>query len=84
MKDIFLRIAARKYKDIKSSSLQSLLRGRKTEIDYLNGFVVKEAEKLGLTAPVNKLLVDMVKEIESDKRDIDPKNIDELIEALYL
>lgn len=83
-KDILLRMAARKYKDIKSSSLQSLLRGRKTEIDYLNGFVVSESTKHGLDAPVNKILVDMVKEIESGKREIDPKNINEIIQKLNL
>ena len=83
-KDIVLRMAARKYKDIKSSSLQSLLRGRKTEIDYLNGFVVSESSKHGIEAPVNKILVDMVKEIEIGKREIDPKNIDEIIKKLNL
>ncbi|MHA2098219.1 MAG: ketopantoate reductase family protein [Candidatus Kariarchaeaceae archaeon] len=83
-KDLLLRIAARKYKNIKSSSLQSLLRGRKTEIDYLNGFVVSESEKNGLYAPVNKILVDMVKEIENGKREIDPKNIDEITQKLNL
>lgn len=83
-KDIFLRMAARKYKDIKSSSLQSLLRGRKTEIDYLNGFVVAESLKHGIEAPVNQMLVAMVKEIENGKREIDPKNIDEIILKLHL
>lgn len=83
-KDIFLRMAARKYKDIKSSSLQSLLRGRKTEIDYLNGFVISESEKHGLKAPFNKILLEMVKEIENGKREIDPKNIDEIIQKLVV
>ena len=83
-KDIVLRMAARKYKGIKSSSLQSLLRGRKTEIDYLNGFVVSESEKHGLNSPFNKILVTMVKEIENGNREIDPKNIEEIIQKLVL
>ena len=37
MKDMILKIVAKKYSESRSSSLQSLERGRKTEIDYLNG-----------------------------------------------
>lgn len=84
LKDIFLRLATYKYKNTTPSTVQSLLRGRKTEIDYLNGFIVSESEKHGLNAPFNKMLVDMVKEIENGKREMDPKNIDEIIQKLNL
>ncbi|GAA0996002.1 ketopantoate reductase family protein [Subtercola frigoramans] len=46
------------------STLQSIRRGQLTEIDYLNGAVVAEAESAGLTAPVNAALVALVHEVE--------------------
>jgi 2-dehydropantoate 2-reductase len=46
------------------STLQSILRGRKTEIDYLNGEIVRLAGETGLDAPVNKALVEAVKAVE--------------------
>lgn len=45
----------------RSSMLQDLTRGRPTEIDYLNGFVARRAEELGLAAPVNATLAALVR-----------------------
>lgn len=43
--------------------------GRKSEIDYLNGEVVALAEKLGLEAPVNRAVVELVKQVDAgDKK----------------
>lgn len=47
------------------STLQSLRRGQATEIDYLNGAVVRAAKEIGRTAPVNELLVALVHEVEA-------------------
>lgn len=44
-----------------SSTAQDIARGRATEIDYLNGFVARESEALGLAAPVNRTLNALVK-----------------------
>ena len=60
---------------ILSSSLQSMGRGERTEIDYLNGYIVKRARALDLRAPVNELLVKRVREIEVGEREISPKNL---------
>lgn len=38
--------------------------GRKTEVDYLNGEVVRLAARLGRKAPVNAAIVDLVKQAE--------------------
>jgi 2-dehydropantoate 2-reductase len=43
------------------SMQQHLLRGRPTEIDSLNGYVVRESERLGLQAPYNDALTRIVK-----------------------
>lgn len=46
------------------STQQSLRRGQPTEIDFLNGAVVREADAAGLDAPVNRALVALVHEVE--------------------
>jgi len=46
------------------STLQSVRRGQPTEIDFLNGAVVRAAQRIGRTAPVNARLVELVHEVE--------------------
>jgi 2-dehydropantoate 2-reductase len=50
-----------------SSTAQDLSRGKRTEIDHLNGLVVRRGEALGVPTPVNRVLHALVKLIE-DKR----------------
>ncbi len=45
-----------------SSMLQDVQRGKQTEIDYINGAIVKEAEQLGIPTPLNRLLTLLVKQ----------------------
>jgi 2-dehydropantoate 2-reductase len=47
-----------------SSTAQDLQRGRPTEIDFLNGYVVRECDSRGLPAPVNRTLHALVKLLE--------------------
>jgi 2-dehydropantoate 2-reductase len=51
-----------------SSTAQDIARGRPTEIDYLNGYVVRECDALGLPAPVNRALYALVKLLEQNLR----------------
>jgi 2-dehydropantoate 2-reductase len=44
-----------------SSTAQDLARGKPTEIDYLNGHVVRKGAELGISTPVNLALQVMVK-----------------------
>ncbi len=44
-----------------ASMLQDIQRGRKTEIDALNGAVVKLGENYGVDTPVNKVIVALLK-----------------------
>ncbi len=48
----------------KCSMLQDMERGRKTEIDTINGSIVREGKKLGIPTPVNEVFVLMVKAME--------------------
>lgn len=82
IKDIIVRVVGFKYRHQLSSSYQSLLRGRKTEVDALNGFVSREGKKVRLDTPANDLITKMIHEIEEKKREISHKNIDELYNLL--
>jgi 2-dehydropantoate 2-reductase len=48
-----------------SSTAQDLARGKRTEIDYLNGSVVRKGRELGVPTPVNATLLALVKVVES-------------------
>lgn len=50
------------------SILQSIMRGNLSEIDYINGEFVRLAEENSMPAPINKVLVDMVHEVEKSGR----------------
>ncbi|TFY97507.1 ketopantoate reductase family protein [Ramlibacter rhizophilus] len=47
-----------------SSMAQDLARGRRTEIDHLNGYVVRRGAALGVPTPANRMLVALVKLLE--------------------
>jgi len=47
-----------------SSTAQDLARGKPTEIDYLNGLIVKRGEALGVATPANRVLWALVKLLE--------------------
>lgn len=81
-KDLLLQIMGRRYGRLRSSMLQSLQRGRPSEIDYLNGYVVQKAGEAGLQVPFNAALVKMVKAIEAGTRQIEKTNMDELTALL--
>ena len=51
-----------------SSTAQDLARGKPTEIDHLNGFVVRRGEALGIPTPANRALHALVKLIETKQR----------------
>jgi 2-dehydropantoate 2-reductase len=48
-----------------SSTAQDLAGGKRTEIDHLNGYVLRRGEALGVATPVNRALHAMVKAIET-------------------
>jgi len=49
----------------KASMLQDLEKGKKTEIDYINGVVCRGGRKCGIPTPFNDKVVELVKEAES-------------------
>ncbi|WP_339216893.1 ketopantoate reductase family protein [Ornithinibacillus sp. FSL M8-0202] len=52
---------------LRASMLQDLEKQRKTEIDYINGFVAAKGKELGIATPYNNLVVQLVKKAEEEK-----------------
>jgi len=75
---LVIRIIGMKYRKLKSSSLQSLERGRKTEVDFYNGYLAAKGKELGIPTPVNEQLTNMVREIEQGTRKTAPANLREI------
>ncbi|WP_277183626.1 ketopantoate reductase family protein [Caballeronia sp. BR00000012568055] len=48
-----------------SSTAQDLMRGKRSEIDHLNGLIVRRGEALGVPTPANRMLHVLVRLIES-------------------
>jgi 2-dehydropantoate 2-reductase len=50
----------------RSSMCVDILNKRRTEIDYINGAIVKQGKKYGVPTPINKTLVAVVKGLEKN------------------
>lgn len=58
-------IAIRKHAKLKASMLQDIEKGKKTEVDAINGVVSKYGRKVGVPTPMNDMVVDIVHRIEN-------------------
>jgi 2-dehydropantoate 2-reductase len=80
---LFTRIAATMLKidpQARSSTWEDLQAGRRTEVDYLNGAVVKLAESIGMDAPANRAIVGLIRTAEQG--DATAMSGDDLYDAL--
>ena len=73
-------MSIKRHGSIKSSLLWDLKLGRKTEVDFINGYIVKKAKEIGLEAPLNSFCVNAIKEMEKKKRTPGMQNLQELVE----
>jgi 2-dehydropantoate 2-reductase len=63
------------------SMLQDVMRGRRTEIEHLNGFVVDEGRRLGVDVPFNTKVVEVYR-ARGARFAPDPANLKPLLELL--
>ncbi len=56
--------AARRAETMRPSMGQDIQKGRRTEIDFINGLVAAKGAELGIPTPVNLAMVDAVKRVE--------------------
>ncbi|MBB5690959.1 2-dehydropantoate 2-reductase [Roseomonas alkaliterrae] len=64
----------------RASMGQDMVKGRRTEIEFLNGFVVAKGREVGIAAPANAALTEIVKRVERGEAQPSP----DLIRALRL
>jgi 2-dehydropantoate 2-reductase len=57
---------------------QDMQKGRRTEIEFINGLVVREGEKIGIACTANAALTDIVTRVERGELKPDPRHITEL------
>lgn len=75
IEDLLLAEIANRSDGARPSMGQDMLKGRKTEIDAMNGFVVEKASEVGISTPLNAAMVDLVKQCERGEIEPDPKHV---------
>ena len=60
--------ATQEIRDIHTSMYDDWKAGRPTEIEYLNGFIVKKGREFGIPTPVNEALTAMIKTMTEKER----------------
>ncbi len=63
-----MEIGFSKYREIKPSMWQDIEKGRKTEVDFVNGHVVKKGKEIGKPTPINELITEIIKQIEKGEK----------------
>jgi 2-dehydropantoate 2-reductase len=61
--------------------LQDIHRGRRTEIEFINGYVVNVARQFGLDAPINAAIVETVHAITSGRVAPNPGLLAQVLKA---
>ena len=67
------------YGGAKASMLQDFERGRTTEIDFINGYVVDTARQFGVNTPVNTAIVETVHAITRGQSAPDPNHLGQIL-----
>jgi 2-dehydropantoate 2-reductase len=57
------------------SLLQDVMKGRRTEVDYLNGYVMRKGREVGVPTPTNQAIVEVTKRIERGELAQGPANL---------
>lgn len=69
-------IAMKKHRNIEPSMLQDLKKGKKCEIDAINGVVCEWGRKSNVKTPVNDRIVEIIRSVENGERKPEMKNIE--------
>jgi len=64
------------------SLLQDVMRGRRTEVQYLNGYVSEQGRKVGIPTPFNDKVVELITAVPPGTLKPDPKHLDPLVAML--
>jgi ketopantoate reductase len=64
------------------SLLQDMMKGRRTEVDHLNGYVVRKGREVGVPTPMNEAIVEVTERIETGELKQGPANLKLLTQHL--
>ena len=62
--------------DWHSSMAQDVIKKRRSEIDYMNGYVVRKGQEMGVPTPTSSAIVAAMREIDAGRLEQDPSNLD--------
>jgi 2-dehydropantoate 2-reductase len=65
--------------DWRSSMAQDVVKGRRTEIEYMNGYTVQRGREVGVSTPVSAAIVEVVKQIDAGTLKPDPSNVERVL-----
>lgn len=75
---LVVNVVGSKFGDVRPSTLQSLDRGEKTEIDIFNGYIVRKGREAGVPTPVNQQIYDFIKKIEAGEEKSSLDNLERI------
>jgi 2-dehydropantoate 2-reductase len=77
--DLWIERIMASYGDVKPSMLQDFERGRRTEIDFINGYVTQLGSQIGIPVPMNAAVTDMAHLIEQGRIQPHPARLGDLL-----
>jgi len=63
-----MEIGFANHRATRPSMWQDIEKGRKTEVDFVNGYVVKKGREIGMKTPANELVTQIIKQIEGGEK----------------
>jgi 2-dehydropantoate 2-reductase len=57
------------------SMAQDIAKGRRTEIDYMNGYIAEKGDAVGVSAPTHAALTRIVRDVERGRLEAKPENL---------
>jgi len=63
-----MEIGFSKHRATKPSMWQDIEKGRRTEVGFVNGYVVRKGREIGIKTPANELVTQIIQQIEEGKK----------------
>ncbi|MFC2001828.1 ketopantoate reductase family protein [Chloroflexota bacterium] len=80
LKGLLMKINTDVSPEARSHVLQDFLKGRRTEIDYINGLIVERGREVNVPTPFNEIITSLVRQIEQGKVEPSPSTLEKLLD----
>ena len=80
LEDLDARLRSKGRVDWHSSMGQDVIKGRRSEIDHLNGLVARQGTENGVPTPYNDSVVALMQRVDADEVKPSPNNISRALE----